>query len=66
MNADHTYYVLVTRYSLVVIIEQEAKVVAAVWGTEFIQFLATIAILHQDDSKKRMNSFCSTYLPGAK
>ena len=26
--------------------EVEAKVVAAVWGTEFIQFLAALAILH--------------------
>ena len=28
---------------------------AAVWGTEFIQFLAAQAILHQDDMKTRMN-----------
>ena len=35
--------------------EEEAKVVAAVWRTEFIQFLATLAVLHQDDKKKRMN-----------
>ena len=27
-------------------IEEKAKVVTAVWGTEFIQFLATLAILH--------------------
>ena len=32
--------------------EEKAKVVAAVWGTDFIPFLA---ILHQDDAKKRMN-----------
>ena len=35
--------------------EEKAKVVATVWGTEFIQFLATLAILHQDDLKNRMN-----------
>ena len=35
--------------------EQQARVVAAVWGTELIQFLATLAILHKDDLKKRMN-----------
>ena len=34
--------------------EEKAKVVAAVWGTEFIQFLAALAVLHQDDKKKRM------------
>ena len=27
-------------------IEEKAKVVTAVWGTEFIQFLAGLAILH--------------------
>ena len=32
--------------------EEKVKVVAAVWGTEFIQFLAAIAILHQADMKK--------------
>ena len=32
--------------------EEKAKVVAAVWGTEFIKFLA---VLHQDDMKKRIN-----------
>ena len=31
--------------------EKKAKVVAAVLGTEFINFLATLAILHQDDLK---------------
>ena len=35
--------------------EKKAKVVAAVWGTEFIEFLAALAILHQDDLKTRMN-----------
>ena len=36
-------------------IEEKAKVVAAVWGTAFIQFLATLAVLHQVDMKKMMN-----------
>ena len=34
-------------------IEEKAK--AVVWGTEFIQFLAALAILHQDYMKPRMN-----------
>ena len=29
--------------------EEKTTVVAAVWGKEFIQFLAALAILHQDD-----------------
>ena len=32
--------------------EEKAKIVAAVWGTEFIQFLAAKAVLHQDDLEK--------------
>ena len=28
--------------------EEKAKVVAAVWGTEFIQFLAALQIYHQE------------------
>ena len=34
---------------------KKAKVVAAVWGTEFSKLLAALAVLHQDDMKKRMN-----------
>ena len=34
--------------------EEKAKVVAAVWGTEFIRFLAALAILHHDDLNNRM------------
>ena len=30
--------------------KEKAKVVIAVWGTEFIQFLAALAILHQKQS----------------
>ena len=32
---------------------KNAKVVAAVWGTELIKFLAALAILHHDDLKNR-------------
>ena len=32
-----------------------AKVVAAAWRMELIQFLAALVILHQDDLKKRTN-----------
>ena len=38
-----------------IITEEEEKVVAAAWGTECIQFLAALAILHQDDMKRSMN-----------
>ena len=30
------------------------------WGTELIQFLVALAILHQDDLKKRMNRITAT------
>ena len=29
--------------------KEEAKVVAAVWGTELIQFIVALAIFHRDD-----------------
>ena len=46
--------------------EEKAKVVAAVWGTELIKFLAAlVAILPQDDLKNRMNSPFSSYHPDA-
>ena len=44
--------------------EEKAKVVAAVWGEECIQFLAALAILPRTISKNRMNasfSFKSSY-----
>ena len=46
--------------------EEEGKVVAAVWEdrTEWIQFLATPAILHQDDLKKKVNSSYASNCPG--
>ena len=34
-------------------IEEMAKVVAPVWGTESIQFLAALAIFHQDDFEEK-------------
>ena len=58
--------------------EEKAKVVAAVWGIECIQFLAALAVLHQDytyeekgelhqdDKKKRINSSCYSNRPGEK
>ena len=36
--------------------EEKAKVVAADWGIELIDFLAALAILYQDDLKNRMIS----------
>ena len=41
--------------------EDKAKVVAAVWGTEVTKFLATLAICHQDDLKKRINRITATW-----
>ena len=35
--------------------EEKAKVVAVVWGKEFINFLAVLAFLHSDNLKNRMN-----------
>ena len=40
--------------------EEKAKVVAAAWGTALILLLAALAILHQDDLKKRMNRIKAT------
>ena len=50
LHHTHTFLSLPTSILTVYIIEEErqkkkAKVVAAVWGTEFIKFLATLAIL---------------------
>ena len=44
--------------------EKMVKVVVAVWGTELIQFLATLAILHQDDLQKRLNRITATWQNG--
>ena len=49
------YDVLGMRHRRRIYTEENAKVVVAVWGTEFILFLAELAFLHQDDPKERMN-----------
>ena len=46
--------------------EEKAKVVAAVGGTEFIQFLATLAILLLFFKSSWYNSSCSSKSPNAK
>ena len=46
----------VRAYSRRIKTEEKTKVVAAVLGTEFIQFIAALAILHQEGLKKGMNS----------
>ena len=35
--------------------EEKAKVVTAVWGTEFIPLVVALEVLHQDDIKKRID-----------
>ena len=45
--------------------EEKAEVIAAVWGTDLIPFLAALTILHQDDLKKEVNSSYSSYCHGA-
>ena len=45
--------------------EEKAKVVAAVWETELIQFLAALGIFHQDDFKakdEKNNSYLAELL----
>ena len=44
--------------------EEKAKVVAAAWGTALILLLAPLAILHQDDLKKRMNRIMAIWQNG--
>ena len=49
--------------------EAKAKVVASVWGTDFVQFLATLAVLPRSIVKNRMNltvSFKSTKASAAR
>ena len=46
--------------------EAKAKVVASVWGAEFIQFLAALAVLPRSIWKKRLNSFQSSKSTEAK
>ena len=45
--------------------EEKAKVVAVISRTELIQFIAVLAIFHQDDLKKGMYSSYASYRPGA-
>ena len=45
-------------------LEEKAKVVGADWRTEWFQFLAALAILHQEDLKKRMNIITATWRNG--
>ena len=45
--------------------EDKVKVVAAVRGTTFNPFLATLAIFHQDNLKNRTNASFSHHHPGA-
>ena len=51
----HHWRIEMHRERRIIKTEEKAKVVAAIWGTELIQFLAALAILHQDDWKKWMN-----------
>ena len=39
--------------------EGKAKVVASVWGMEFVQFIATVDVLPRSIWKKRLNSTIS-------
>ena len=36
-------------------IEKNSKVVADVWGTDFIKIFSALVVLHLDDLKNRMN-----------
>ena len=44
--------------------QEKAKVVAAVWWKEMIQFLSAQAIFHQDYLKKRLNIITATWWSG--
>ena len=46
--------------------EEKAKDIVVVWGAEFIQFLAALAILSRSMWKKRLNSSYSSKLTEAK
>ena len=45
--------------------KEKAKVVSAVWGTEFNSLPHALAIFHQDDLKKGMDSSYSSFRPSA-
>ena len=44
--------------------EEKVKVIAVVWGKEFIQFLLTLTFFHQGAVKKEMISSYSSYCSG--
>ena len=46
---DFSLGFLYVKYRRRIKTKEKAKVVASVWGEEFIQFLAVLAILHWDD-----------------
>ena len=64
-NGSHGMWAMEGRHRRRIKAEKKAKVVAAVWETVMNQFLAALAILHQDDLKKGLNSSYSSYRPGA-
>ena len=45
--------------------EEKTQVVAFLWGTEIIQFITALAVLHQNNLKKGMNLSYSSFCPGA-
>ena len=52
LSASHPWKGLYRQERRRIHTEVKAKVVAAVWGSAFIQILATLAVLHWDDLKK--------------
>ena len=46
--------------------EAKAKVVASVWGADFVQFLAALAVLSRSVGNKRLNSSYSSTSTEAK
>ena len=58
--AQVSLHVLLQVYRRWINTEEKAKVVAAVWGTELIQFLDAL----QDDLKKRINRITATWRNG--
>ena len=51
-------------YRIKIITEEKAKVVAAAWGTELLQFRAPPPILHKDDLKNRMYCIMNRIVSG--
>ena len=50
VNHKYGFYTyVVTKAQKRINTKEEAKVVGASWGTEMLQFLATLAILHRDE-----------------